>query len=176
MSGFLGGGGFGVGFPEATVCVRVEVEEGLSPMTASRLAYFLASRGSTGSMYRCVLGAVSRGGLVRGAGLGTVIFVTVIIPDWGTGEDVVVDVEGVGDVDGVEDGGDVVADELDELDLLEELDELAGEGVDIVEDVLEWNAGTCVFDNVEVTGLVTEGREAGGGGLAETVRGGKIVE
>lgn len=176
MSGFLGGGGFGVGFPEATVCVRVEVEEGLSPMTASRLAYFLASRGSTGSMYRCVLGAVSRGGLVRGADLGTVIFVTVIIPDRGTGEDVVVDVEGVGDVDGVEEGGDVVVDELDELDPLEVLDELAGEDVDIVGDVLEWNAGACVFDNVEVTGLVTEGREAGGGGLAETVRGGKIVE
>lgn len=145
-------------------------------MTASRLAYFLASRGSTGSMYRCVLGAVSRGGLVRGAGLGTVIFVTVIMPDRGTGEDVVIDVEGVGDVDGVEEGGDVVVDELDEFDLLEELDELAGEGVDIVGDALECNAGACVFDNVEVTGLVTEGREAGGGGLAETVRGGKIVE
>jgi len=67
-SGFLGGGGFGVGFPEATVCVRVEVGEGFSTsrsrMTASRLAYFLASWGSTGSMYLCVLGAVSRGGLV----------------------------------------------------------------------------------------------------------------
>ena len=171
MSGFLGGGGFGVGLPEAIVCVRVEVEGGLSMsrsrMTASRLAYFLASWGSTGSMYLCALGAVSRGGLVRRAGLGTIVFVTVIIPDLGRGEGV------VGDVDGVEEGGDVV---VDELDLLEEPDELAGEGVNIAGDVLEWKAGGCVFGGVEVVGLVTEGRETGGGGLAETVRGGKIVE
>jgi len=100
-----------------------------SRMTASRLAYFLASCGSTGSMYLCVLGAVSRGGLIRGAGLGTIILVTVMIPDRGMGEGV------VADVDGVEEGMDVVVDELDDLDLLDELDELAGEGVDVVEDV-----------------------------------------
>ena len=114
---------------EATVCVMVEVEEGLSMprsrMAASRLAYFLASCGSTGSIYLCVLGAVSRGGLVRGEGLGTIILVTVITPDRGVGEGV------VADVDGVEEGMDVAVDELDELDLL---DELAGEGVDVVED------------------------------------------
>ena len=180
MSGFLGGGGFGVGLPEATVCVRVEVEVlsmSCSRMTASRLAYFLASWGSTGSMYLCVLGAVSRGGLVRGAGLGTIIFVTVIIPGWGTGEGVVAEVEGVGGIDGIEEGGDVVVvDKPDELDLLEELDELTGEGLDLVGDVLEWKAGACIFDSVGVVGLVTEGREVDGGGLAETVRGGKIVE
>jgi len=108
--------------------------------------------------------------------LGTIIFVTVITPDWGAGEGVIVDVGGVGDVDDVEEGGDVVVDELDGVDLLEELEELAGEGVDIVGDVLEWKAGACAFDSVEVTGLITKYREAGGGGLAETVRGGKIVE
>lgn len=175
VSGFLDSDGFGVGLPEATVSVTVEVEEGLSMprscMIASRLAYFLASWGNTGSMYLCVLGTVSRGGLVGGAGLGTIIFVTVIIPDCGTGEGVMDDVEGVGDVSGVEEGGDVVI--VDELDLLEELDELAG---DFVRDVLERKADTGVFGSVEVVGLVVEGREAGGGGLAETVRGGKIVE
>ena len=91
-----------------------------SRMTASRLAYFLASCGSTGSTYPCVLGVVSRGGLVRGAGLGTIILVTVIIPDRGTGEGVVADDDGVGESTGV------AADELDEL---------AGEGVDITTDV-----------------------------------------
>lgn len=85
---------------------------------------------------------MSRGGSVRGAGLGTITLVTVMMPD--LGEDVVEDVEEVSgvDVEGVED----VLSELDELD------ELAGEGVDVEE------------------------REAGGRGLAEAVRGGKIVE
>jgi hypothetical protein len=32
------------------------------------------------------------------------------------------------------------------------------------------------FGNVEVTGLIIEGRGAGGEGLADAVRGGKIVE
>jgi hypothetical protein len=105
--------------------------------------------------------------------LGTITFVTVMTPDWRTGEGVVTDVEGVGDVDGVEEGGDVV---VDELEPLEELPELAGEGVDVVGDILELRAGACVFGSAEVVGLVAEGREAGGGGLAETVRGGKIVE
>lgn len=66
-------------------------------------------------MYLCVFGVVSRGGLVRGAGLGTIIFVTVIIPGWGMGEGVVTDVEDVGNFDSAEEGGDVVADELDGL-------------------------------------------------------------
>lgn len=180
MSGFLGGGSFGVGSPEATVCVVVEVEEGpsipRSRMTASRLAYFLASCGSTGSMYLCVLGAVSRGRLVRGAGLGTIIFVTEIIPDLGMGEGVVAGGEVVGDVDDVEEGGDVVVDELDELDLVEELVEFAGEDVDVVGDVLEREAGAVIFGRVDAVEFVTEGREVGGAGLAETVRGGKIVE
>lgn len=180
VSGFFGGGGFGVGFPGTTVCVTVEVE-GLSMprsrRTASRLAYFLASCGSTGSMYLCVLGAVSRGGLVRGVGLGTLILVTVITPDLGAGEGVEADAEDVGDADGIEEGGDaVVVDELDEPDLLEELEELTGEGVGVARDVLERKAGVVVIGNVEVAGLVTEGRDADGGGLAETVRGGKIVE
>ena len=95
-----------------------------SRMTASRLAYFLASCGSTGSMYLCLLGAGSRGGLVRGAGLGTITLVTVIIPDWGMGEGVAADIEGVGDVDGIEEGIGVVTDEL-----LDEFDELSDEGV-----------------------------------------------
>jgi len=68
---------------------------------------------------------------VRGAGLGTMILVTVIIPDREMGEGVVAGVEDGGDVDGVEDGVDVV-DEVDEISLL---DELAGEGADVVEDV-----------------------------------------
>ena len=179
VSGFFGGGGFGVGFPGTTVCVTVEVG-GLSMprsrRTASRLAYFLASCGSTGSMYLCVLGAVSRGGFVRGVGLGTLTLVTVITPDLGAGEGVEADAEDVGDTDGIEEGGDavvVVVDELDEPDLLEELEEPTGEGVGVVRDVLDRKAGVVIIGNA---GLVTEGREAGGGGLAETVRGGKIVE
>jgi len=148
-----------------------------SRMTASRLACFLASCGSTGSMYLCLFGVGSRGGLVRGAGLGTVILVTVIMPDWGMGEGVVAGVEGVGGVDGVEEGMDVAA---DELDLLDELDEVGGEGVGVGvgvgRDVLERKAGAVVFGSVEVVVLVTEGREAGGGGLEETVRGGKMAE
>jgi hypothetical protein len=48
--------------------------------------------------------------------LGTVTFVTVIIPDRGTGEGVVVDVGGIGNVGGVEVGIDVVVDELGLLD------------------------------------------------------------
>ena len=128
MSGFLGGGGFAIDPSEVTVSVIVE-PEGLSMprsrMTASRLAYFLASCGSTGSMYLCFLGAVSRGS-VRGTGLGTVTFVTVIIPDRGTSEGVVADVEGIGSVCGVEVGTDVVA---DELGLLDELDEPEGGAV-----------------------------------------------
>jgi len=112
----------------------VELDEGFSiprsRMTASRLAYFLASCGSTGSIYLCLLGVGSRGGLLGGVGLGTIILVTVITPDWGVGEGVVADVEGVGDVDGVEEGMGVVADEL-----LDELDELRGEGVGVAKDV-----------------------------------------
>jgi len=139
VSGFLGGCGFGVELSEATGCVTVEVDEGLSMprsrVTASRLAYFLASCGNTGSTYLCVLGVVSRGGLVRGAGLGTIILVTVIIPDWEAGEGVVAGVEDGGDVDGVEEGVDVVVDEFDELGPLDELEELASEGMDDVEDV-----------------------------------------
>jgi len=128
-------------------------------------------------MYLCVLGAVSRGGLVRGAGLGTIIFVTVITPDLGTGEGVVAGGEVVGEVDGVEEGGDVVVDELDELGLVEELVELAGECMDVVGDVLERKAGAVLFGGrAHVVGFVTAGREVGGAGLAETVRGGKIVE
>jgi len=100
-----------------------------SRMTASRLAYFLASCGSTGSIYPCVLGVVSRGGLVRGASLGTMILVTVIMPDWEVGEGVVTGVEDGGDVDGVD-----IVGEVDEVDLFDEVDELAGEGVDVVED------------------------------------------
>lgn len=123
-SGFLGGGVFGVEPSEATVCVIVELE-GLSisrsRMTASCLAYLLASRGSTGSMYLCLLGVGSRGGLVRGAGLGTIILVTVIIPDLGMGEGVVADVEGVDGVGGVEEGIGIVVDELGPLDELDEL-------------------------------------------------------
>lgn len=86
VSGCLGGGGFGVGLPEAACCVTVEFEEGLSTprsrITASRLAYFLASCGSIGSVYLCLLGADSSGGLVRGTGLGTIVFVIVIMPDF----------------------------------------------------------------------------------------------
>ena len=81
-------------------------------------------------MYLCLLGVGSTGRLVRGAGLGTVILVTVIIPDWGVGEGVVADVEGVDDVDAAEEGIGVVADEL-----LDELDELRGEGVGFAKEV-----------------------------------------
>lgn len=177
VSGFLGGGSFGARSPEATSCVIVEVEDDSSTsrllMTASRLAYFLASCGSTGSMYLCVLGAVSRGGLVRGAGFGTIILVTVTIPDRGAGEGIVIGIEDLSGVDGVEEGRDVVADELNELDLLEELGEFTGKGVDVVGVALGRKAAAV---SVEAAGLVTEGREVGGGGLAEAVRGGKIVE
>lgn len=100
--------------------------------------------------------------------MGTVILVTVIIPDWDADKGVVFDVEDMVDVDGVEEGENVVVDESGEL---EELDELAGEGADIAGGTLERKAGAFIFD-----GLVVEGRDAGGGGLAETVRGGKIVE
>ena len=62
--------------------------------------------------------------------MGTIILVTVIIPDWWVGEGVVADVEGVGDVDGVEEGIGVVADEL-----IDELDEFRGEGVGVAKDV-----------------------------------------
>jgi hypothetical protein len=129
VSGFFCGGGFGVGWSEAPACAVVEVEEDSSMprwrMIASRLGYFLASRGSTGSMYLCFLGAGSRGGLVRGAGLGTMILVTVIIPDLGTGEGVVEEAN----IGGVEEGVDVaVVDALDELELL---DELVGEGENV---------------------------------------------
>lgn len=48
--------------------------------------------------------------------------------------------------------------------------------MDVVKDILEWITGAVTLDGVEVVGLVTEGRGAGGEGLAETVRGGKIVE
>lgn len=115
----------GVELPGTTVCVIIELEEGFSVsrsrMAASCLAYLLASCGSTGSMYLCLLGVGSRGGLVRGAGLGTMILVTVIIPDLGMGEDVVVVVDGVDGVGGVEEGVGVVVDELDLSDELEEL-------------------------------------------------------
>jgi hypothetical protein len=124
VSGFFGGGGFGP--PEATGSVAVEVEEVLlmprSRITASRLANFLASCGSTGSMYLCLLGAVS-----RGAGLGAIILVTVIMPDLGMGEGMAD--EEAGDVDGVEGVG-VVVDAPSGFDLL---DELAGTGVDVVD-------------------------------------------
>lgn len=155
VSRFFCGGEFGPGLSDAIVCTTVEVEEDPSMprlrRIASRLAYFLVSCGSTGSIYLCVLYAVSRGGSVRGTGLGTTTFVTVIIPDLGVGEDVMGDVEDVWD-DDEEEVADVVTDALDELDRLDELDELVGEGVD------------------------EEEREAGGRGLAEAVRGGKIVE
>ena len=91
-------------------------------------------------------------------------------------EGVVTDVEGVGDFDGAEEGGDVVADELDGLGPLEELDELAGEGVDTVRGALGRRIGAVIFGGVEVVGLVTEGCKVGGGGLAEAVRGGNIAE
>ena len=126
-------------------------------------------------MYPCVFGVVSRGGLVRGAGLGTIIFVTVITPCRGMGKGVVADVD-VDDVDCVEEGGDIVVDEPDGLDPLEELEELAGESVATVGDVLGRGIDAVIFGSTEVVGLVTEGRKVGGGGLAETVLGGKIVE
>jgi len=101
----------------------VELDEGLSiprsRMTASRLAYFLASCGSTGSIYFCLLGVGSRGG----AGLGTMILVTVMIPDLGVGDGVVAGVDGVGE------GIGVVTDEL-----FDELDELRGVGVGVAKD------------------------------------------
>jgi len=63
VSSFFCGGGFELGPSEITVCTMVEVEEVLSMprwrRIASLLAYFLASRGNTGSIYLCVLGAVS---------------------------------------------------------------------------------------------------------------------
>ena len=104
--------------------------EGLSTArshkTESCRAYFLESPGSTGSMYLCLLGVGSRGGLVRGASLGTITLVTLIMPDWG----VVAGVEDAVDVDDVEEGIGVVADEL-----LDELDELRGEGFGVTKDV-----------------------------------------
>lgn len=173
VSGFFGGGSFGVGSPEATGSVMVEVGELLSmPRSrkiASRLAYFLASWGSTGSMYLCFLGTVS-----RGAGLGTIILVTVITPDLEMGRGVAD--EEAGSLDGAEEVVDVVVDAPSELDLLDELDELEGVGVDVVDDVWERKARAGVFGRVEAARMGIEGREAGGRGLAEAVRGGKIAE
>lgn len=48
--------------------------------------------------------------------------------------------------------------------------------MDVARDVLERKAETVTFGGVEVAGLVVKGRGAGGEGLAEAVRGGKIVE
>jgi hypothetical protein len=121
-------------------------------------------------MYLCVLGTLSRGGLVPGTSFGTITLVTVMMPDLGAGEGVVAGVQ-VCDVDGVE-----VVDAITGLDLIDELDELAGEGVDGIEDVLERKAGGDVFGSAEVVGMDIGGRGAGGRGFAETVRGGRIVE
>jgi len=127
-------------------------------------------------MYPCFLGVVSRGGLIRGAGLGTIVFVTVIIPDLGLGEGIAADVDEL-DVDGVvEDVVDVVVDMLSEPNLLEELEESVDEGVGVVEDVRERRVKPGAFEGVEVVGMDIEGRDGGGRGLAEAVRGCKIVE
>lgn len=127
-------------------------------------------------MYPCFLGVVSKGGLIRGAGLGTIIFVTVIIPDLGVGEGIAADVDEV-DVDGVgRDVVDVVVDMPSKPDLLEELEESVDESVGVVEDVRERRVESGVFEGVEVVGMNIEGRDVGGRGLAEAVRGGKIVE
>lgn len=48
--------------------------------------------------------------------------------------------------------------------------------MNVVKDVLEWKAGAVTLGSVEVVGLDTDGRGVGGEGLAEAVRGGKIVE
>lgn len=109
-----------------------------SRATASCLAYLLARCGSTGSMYLCLFGVGSRGGLERGTGLGTMTLVTVMIPDLGMGDGTVVGVEGVGDVDGVEEDVGVIA---DELDLFDELDELGGDGVDVSKGVWREKSG-----------------------------------
>ena len=60
--------------------------------------------------------------------MGTIIFETVMMPDLGMGEGVVEGVEEVWD-DEAKEVAEVVVDALDELD------ELAGEGVDVAEDV-----------------------------------------
>lgn len=149
VSGLFSGGGFVIRPPVANFCVTVELEEDesmpCSRMTASRLAYFLASCGSIGSMYPCFLGAASRGRLARGGDLGTVTFVTVIAPDLCTGEGVAVDSGVVCGVDDVEDGTDVVVNAFDELDLLDKLDELRDNTVDVVEDVWERGSRPVVF-------------------------------
>jgi hypothetical protein len=176
VSGFFSDSGFVIGPPAAKVCVTVEVEEdestSRSRMTASRLAYLLASCGRTGSMYPCFLGAPSRGRLVRRADLGTVTVLTVITPDLGTGEGVAVNSGKVCGVDDVEDETDTVVNAFDELDLLVKLDELRDKTPDVVEDV--WESRPVVFWSVAGIDMVE--REAGGRGLAETVRGGKMVE
>lgn len=163
-----------------TVVVEEDLSMPRSRRTASRLAYFLASRGRTGSMYPCFLGVAPRGGLIRGTGLGTITFVTVIIPDFGVGGGIAADVEEV-DVDGVvEDAVDIVAsvvvDVSSEPDLLEELEEFVDEGVGVMDDVRERRVESGVFAGVEVVGMNIGEREVGGRGLAEAVRGGKIVE
>ena len=61
-------------------------------------------------------------------GLGTITLETVMMPDLGIGEGVVEGVEEVRDEDAKE-----VAEVV--VDALSELDELAGEGVDVAEDV-----------------------------------------
>lgn len=71
---------------------------------------------------------------------------------------------------------DIVVDAPIELDLLDERDELAGEGVGVAEDVRGRSAGAEIFECVEVPGINKEEREAEERGLAEAVRGGKIVE
>lgn len=65
---------------------------------------------------------------MRGVGLGTITLETVMMPDLGIGEGVVEGVEEVRDEDAKE-----VAEVV--VDALSELDELAGEGVDVAEDV-----------------------------------------
>lgn len=108
--------------------------------------------------------------------MGTIIFVTVIIPDLGVGEGIAADVDEV-DVDGVvRDVVDVVVDMPSKPDLLEELEESVDESVGVVEDVRERRVESGVFEGVEVVGMNIEGRDVGGRGLAEAVRGGKIVE
>lgn len=87
--------------------------------------------------------------------MGTIIFVTVMMPDLGAGEGVVPDVEEV-DVDGA-------------------AEDVVDESVGVAEDVRELRVEPGIFEGVEVVGMNIDEREVGRG-LAEAVRGGKIVE
>ena len=107
-----------------------ELEEGLptprSCMAASSLVYFLASCGSTVSTYPS---------LDPGSG-------TIIAPDWGTNESVVVEVEGVGVFDGEGEDIDVVAGK----DPLGRLGGLRDEGDGVSENI--WKAGATALKSL----------------------------